>query len=147
ETVASLVVFERGIPKKADYRQFKIKTVAGIDDFASMAEVVGRRYRRLLAEQKRLPDLILIDGGKGQLAAAQQALQAVMRHAGARTAMEMAALAKREEELFLPERTEPVRLPSDSPALHLVQHVRDEAHRFAVTFHRLRRGKRFLALT
>ncbi len=174
ETVASLVVFERGLPKKSDYRKFKIKTVQGIDDFASMGEVVGRRYRRLLNEGRPLPDLILIDGGKGQLGAAQQALYAAFASqgssvkpsknpdglsavpestdrapvpaltAGTRGKIPMASLAKREEELFVPDRSESIRLSKDSPALHLVQHIRDEAHRFAITFHRQRRAKRFL---
>jgi len=170
ETVASLVVFERGVPKKEDYRKFKIKTVRGIDDFASMGEVVGRRYRRLVAEGKMLPDLVLIDGGKGQLSAAAEAIKNVIpggRQPGihhpvnnmdgsptealgddnskqARLPFALAALAKREEELFLPDRSDSVRLAADSPALHLVQYVRNEAHRFAITFHRLRRAKRFL---
>jgi excinuclease ABC subunit C len=136
ETVASMVAFERGEPKKSDYRKFKIKTVQGIDDFASMAEVVGRRYRRLIAEKKPLPDLILIDGGKGQLSAACGAL--------GQTRIAIASLAKQEEELFLPDREDSIRLPKDSAALHLVQRVRDEAHRFAITFHRQRRAKKFL---
>ena len=140
ETVASMVAFERGEPKKADYRKFKIKTVRGIDDFASMAEVVGRRYRRLFAEKKPLPDLVLIDGGKGQLSAAHKALSEAI----GRAAPPVASLAKEEEELFLPDKSESLRLPKDSAALHLVQRVRDEAHRFAITFHRQRRAKRFL---
>ena len=140
ETVASMVVFERGEPKKSDYRKFIIRTVQGIDDFASMAEVVGRRYRRLIKERKRLPDLILIDGGKGQLSAAREAL---IKEVG-KTLPPLASLAKRDEELFLPDRGDPVVLDKDTPALHLVQAVRDEAHRFAITFHRLRRGKRML---
>jgi excinuclease ABC subunit C len=142
ETVASLVVFEHGVPKKDDYRKFIIRTVPGIDDFASMAEVVGRRYRRLVAERRPLPGLVLIDGGKGQLSAASGALESVLGPAYKRLAI--AALAKREEELFLPDREAPFLLPKDSPALLLVQHVRNEAHRFAITFHRLRRGKRLL---
>ncbi|MFA5974806.1 MAG: excinuclease ABC subunit UvrC [Elusimicrobiota bacterium] len=141
ETVASLVVFERGVPIKSEYRKFKIKTVRGIDDFAGMGEVVGRRYRRLRAEQRPLPDFILIDGGKGQLSAARNAIRSALRK-GPLPAM--AALAKREEEVFLPDQDIPVSLPKDSAALLLLQRVRDEAHRFAVTFHRLRRAKRFL---
>jgi excinuclease ABC subunit C len=155
ETVASLVVFERGVPKKSDYRKFKIRSVQGIDDFASMAEVVGRRYRRLLAEDRPLPDLILIDGGKGQLSAAQEALYRAFAgqppaSTGERRATKrlpdipMASLAKREEELFVPGRAEPIRLTAESPARQLVEHVRNEAHRFAITFHRQRRSKRFL---
>lgn len=142
ETVASLVTFEGGKPKKDDYRKFKIKTVKGIDDFASMGEVVGRRYRRLLMEGKPLPNLILIDGGKGQLSAACEALRSVMGSAFKK--LSVAALAKREEELFLPEQSDPIVLPQDAPASLLVQHVRNEAHRFAVSFHRLRRAKRML---
>jgi len=141
ETVASMVAFERGEPKKEDYRKFKIRTVRGIDDFASMGEVVGRRYRRLRDENRKLPDLVLIDGGKGQLQAAQKAIRQVLDSARIPA---MASLAKREEELFLPDHEHSVRLPLDSPAMHLVQHVRDEAHRFAITFHRQRRAKRFL---
>jgi len=140
ETVASMVSFDRGQPKKSEYRKFIIRTVEGIDDFASMAEVVGRRYRRLQKEEKTLPDLILIDGGKGQLSAAQETLQTIL----GRGTPALASLAKREEELFLPDRTTSILLEKDSPALHLVQAVRDEAHRFAITFHRLRRGKRML---
>jgi excinuclease ABC subunit C len=147
ETVASLVVFERGVPKKSDYRKFKIKTVAGIDDFASMGEVVGRRYRRLRAEERPWPDLILIDGGKGQLSSAHQALREALKDLKPRPDIPMASLAKREEELFLPDREDSIRLAVDSAALHLVQFVRDEAHRFAITFHRQRRAKRFLGRT
>ncbi len=143
ETVASMVVFERGEPKKSDYRKFKIKTVTGIDDFASMGEVVGRRYRRLRDEGLALPDLILIDGGKGQLSAAQSAIRKVLDSS---RIPPMASLAKREEELFLPDQSTSVVLPKDSVALHLVQRIRDEAHRFAITFHRLRRGKQFLGI-
>ena len=142
ETVASMVVFERGQPKKSDYRKFIIRTVQGIDDFASMAEVVGRRYRRLKKESKPLPDLILIDGGKGQLSAAQDAL---IQEVG-KPFPPLAALAKREEELFLPHQETAILLDKDTPALHLVQAIRDEAHRFAITFHRLRRGKRMLGI-
>ncbi len=137
EKVASLVSFVRGKPYKDGYRKFIIKTVDGIDDFKSMAEVVGRRYERLSNEGKPFPDLILVDGGKGQLSAALKALA----DKGIKK-IPMAALAKEEEEIFLPGRFDSLRLPNDSPALLLLRHVRDEAHRFAVTFHRLRRGKR-----
>lgn len=146
-TVASLVVFERGLPHKRDYRRFKIRTVLGIDDFASMGEVVGRRYRRLARDKQVLPDLVLIDGGKGQLSAAVASIQAAFRKESGNTRalpFSIASLAKREEELFLLDEREPVRLPKESPALHLVQHVRDEAHRFAISYHRLRRSKEFL---
>jgi excinuclease ABC subunit C len=137
DQVASLVVWEAGRPKRSDYRRFKIRTVEGNDDFASMAEVVGRRYARLLKEGKTLPDLVLIDGGKGQLSSALAVLERLgLGH------LRVASLAKREEEIFLDVRSGPVRLPHDSPVLHLVQRIRDEAHRFAITFHRRLRSKR-----
>lgn len=136
ETVASLVCFDRGHPNKSAYRKYKIKTVAGVDDFASMAEVVGRRYRRVKAESLPWPDLILIDGGAGQLSAAQRALAEVTDRN-----IPMASLAKRDEEVYQPGRANPLRLPRESPGLQLLQRVRDEAHRFAITFHRSRRDK------
>jgi len=137
EPVASMVVFERGKPFKDDYRKFKIKTVAGQDDFAMMGEVVARRYKRLKDEGRRLPDLILIDGGKGQLGAAVKSLSELKLGK-----IPIVSLAKQEEEIFVPGRSQSIRLPKDSPALHVLQAVRDEAHRFAVSFHRLRRTKR-----
>jgi len=137
ETVASMVAWEGGRPKRSDYRRFRVKTVDGVDDFASMKEVVGRRYSRLLKEGKNLPDLILIDGGKGQLSAAVDALTALDV-----TSVPIAALAKKEELLFLPGRAGPVAIDHHSPILHLVQRVRDEAHRFAITYHRSLRRKR-----
>lgn len=136
ETVASMVCFDRGRANKSAYRKFKIKTVPGVDDFASMAEVVGRRYRRVKEEKLPWPDLILIDGGPGQLSAAGRAFAEVTDRR-----VPLASLAKREEEVFLPGRKDPVRLSKDSPALQLLQRVRDEAHRFAVNFHRSRREK------
>src|SRR6185503_18697202 len=140
DVVASMVVFEDGLSKKSDYRKFRIKGLGGLpDDFASMREVVGRRYRRLLEEGKELPDLVLIDGGKGQLGAAMEALAELgIGH------QPVASLAKREEAIFLPGREEPVVLPRSSPVLQLVQRVRDEAHRFAVGFHRKTRAQRTL---
>jgi excinuclease ABC subunit C len=140
ETVASLVVFEKGIAKKSDYRKFIIKTVTGVDDFASMREVVGRRYRRLEREGTAWPDLILIDGGPGQLSAALEALKEV---SGKRQAI--ASLAKEEEEIYLPDRPQPLRLAKDSPALQLLQRVRDESHRFAIACHRKKHGKSLLS--
>ena len=134
--MASLVCFDRGHPNKSAYRKYKIKTVAGVDDFASMAEVVGRRYRRVKAESLPWPDLILIDGGAGQLSAAQRALAEVTDRN-----IPMASLAKRDEEVYQPGRANPLRLPRESPGLQLLQRVRDEAHRFAITFHRSRRDK------
>lgn len=140
ETVASLVVFEKGKPAKNHYRKFKIRTVQGVDDFASMREVVGRRYKRVREEGLPWPDLILIDGGAGQLSAALEALKAL---GGRRPPV--ASLAKQEEEIYLPDQQEPLKLPKDSPALHVLQHIRDESHRFAVSFHRQRRGKTLLS--
>jgi excinuclease ABC subunit C len=140
DVVASMVVFEDGLPRKSDYRTFRVRSLSGTpDDFASMREVVGRRYRRLLEEGKDLPDLVLIDGGKGQLGAAMEALAELgVGH------QPLASLAKREELIFLPGRDEPIALPRASPVLQLVQRVRDEAHRFAVGFHRKTRARRTL---
>jgi len=134
--VASMVVWDGGAMKKSDYRKFIVRTVLQNDDFASMREVVGRRYRRLQAEKEALPDLILIDGGIGQLHAAAAALEDL-----GIINQRMAAIAKKEEILYaLGREDEPVALDHHSPALHLVQQIRDEAHRFAVGFHRSRRS-------
>jgi excinuclease ABC subunit C len=138
DVVASMVVFEGGLPRKSDYRKFHVKSVSGApDDFAAMREVVGRRYRRLLEEGKDLPDLVLVDGGKGQLGAAAAALDEL-----GLGDQPVASLAKREEVLFVRGREEPIALPRSSPVLQLVQRVRDEAHRFAVGFHRQARSSR-----
>ena len=138
ETVASMVVWEDGKMKKSDYRKFIIRTVEGVDDFASMREVVTRRYKRLQDEKKPLPSLILIDGGLGQLHAAAEALDALEI-----INQPLAAIAKREEILYVyGQESEPVALDHHSPVLHLIQLIRDEAHRFAVTFHRKRRQMR-----
>src|SRR6266446_9712365 len=135
ETVASMVVWEDGKMKKSDYRKFIIRTVEGVDDFASMREVVTRRYKRLQQEEKPMPSLVLIDGGLGQLHAAAQALESLEI-----INQPLAAIAKREEILYVfGQEDEPVVLDHHSPVLHLVQMIRDEAHRFAVTFHRKRR--------
>ncbi len=135
--VASMVVWENGRMKKSDYRKFIVKTVPQNDDFASMREVVGRRYRRLLDEKKRFPDMILIDGGIGQLHAAADALAQLEV-----INQPLASIAKREEILYVYGREgEPVALDHRSPVLHLIQRIRDEAHRFAVTFHRARRTR------
>jgi excinuclease ABC subunit C len=137
-----MVVFQGGRPAKDQYRRFKIKTVEGSDDFASMAEIIRRRLERLKSGDEKFaqaPDLILVDGGKGQLAAAV----AIMEELGVGTELPdipVRALAKREEEIFEPGRPEPVVLRRDSPELHLLQRVRDEAHRFALTYHRKLRG-------
>jgi excinuclease ABC subunit C len=140
ETVASMVVWEDGKMKKSDYRKFIIKTVEGVDDFASMREVVTRRYKRICEEIKRdgkstMPSLVLIDGGLGQLHAAAQALEALEV-----INQPLASIAKREEIIYVNgQEDEPIALDHHSPVLHLVQMIRDEAHRFAVTFHRKRR--------
>jgi excinuclease ABC subunit C len=137
DTVASLVWFENGRAKRSEYRKFKIATVEGVDDFASMREVVHRYFARRVAEEKPLPDLVVIDGGKGQLNAATQAL-----HDLGLGEMPVVSLAKKEEELFVPGRSESIRLSRRSPGLRLVQQARDEAHRFALTFQRKRRAVR-----
>ena len=137
DTVASCVWFQNGRPYRAEYRKFKVKSVEGIDDFASMNEVVSRYFTRRREEDKPLPDLVVIDGGKGQLNAAHAALDAI-----GLGAMPIASLAKREEEVFLLGRGDPLRLSRRSPALRVLQQARDEAHRFAVTFQRKRRSMR-----
>jgi len=140
DVVASMVVWEAGKMKKSDYRKFIVRNSPTNDDFASMREVVGRRYRRLQEEQKALPDVILIDGGLGQLHAAAEALENL-----GIINQPMAAIAKKEEILYvLGREDEPIALDHHSPALHLVQQIRDEAHRFAVSFHRSRRSGREL---
>lgn len=133
--VASCVVWEAGKMQRSRYRRFKIKTVEGIDDFAAMAEVVGRRIRRLSEEGGDLPDLLLIDGGSGQVNAAQRALLGVLADPPP-----VAGLAKREERIFKPGGGAPILLPKDSPALHLLQQIRNEAHRFALAYHRASRS-------
>lgn len=140
DPVASMVSFVDAKPRKSEYKRFNIKTVKGPDDFASMKEVVARRYSRVKKEKQQPPDLILIDGGKGQLNAALEALREIdfLDH------VEVAGLAKRLEEVFLPGKSDPVMIPKTSPALKLLQSARDEAHRFAITFHRKKRGKRTL---
>lgn len=137
DTVASCVWFENGRAKRSEYRKFKVETVQGIDDFKSMHEVVGRYFRRRLEEQRPLPDLVVIDGGKGQLNAAKEAIDAV-----GLSELPMISLAKREEEVFVVGRSESVRISRRSPALRMLQQARDEAHRFAVTFQRKRRAVR-----
>jgi excinuclease ABC subunit C len=138
ETVASMVVWEDGKMKKSDYRKFIIRTVEGVDDFASMREVVTRRYKRVQQEEKPMPSLILIDGGLGQLHAAAAALESLEI-----INQPLAAIAKREEILYVyGQEKDPIALDHHSPVLHLIQLIRDEAHRFAVTFHRKRRQMR-----
>ena len=137
EPVASMVVCRDGIMSRRDYRKFKIRSISGPNDFEAMREVVSRRYRRLQEEETDQPDLILVDGGKGQLHSAFQALSQLGLEE-----TPLAAIAKREEIIFVQGQEDPVRLGPASPALHLVQEIRDEAHRFAVTFHRKRRSMR-----
>jgi excinuclease ABC subunit C len=156
-TVASMVVFVKGVPRKSDYRRFKIQGVKGQDDFASMQEVLRRRFKRMqdagyqVTESpgqkdeynawSLLPNLVIVDGGKGQLNAAL----AVLDEFELRDALAIAGLAKREEELFVPGQSEPVILPRSSQGLFLVQRIRDEAHRFAVGYHRKLRSKHGIA--
>ncbi len=138
ETVASMVVWENGAMKKSDYRKYLVRTVTGVDDFASMREVVARRYARVQNEKGKMPGLVLVDGGIGQLHAAAEALESLQI-----THQPLAALAKREEVLYVyGQEDAPIVLDRRSPVLHLVQSIRDEAHRFAVTFHRKRRQMR-----
>jgi excinuclease ABC subunit C len=142
ETVASCVVFVDGAPSKADYRRFNIRGITGGDDYAAMRQALERRYRRLVAGEGKMPDLLLIDGGPGQLATAA----AILGELGV-SGPAVAGVAKGPdrrpgmEQLFLLGQERPLILPADSPALHLVQQIRDEAHRFAITGHRQRRGK------
>ncbi len=135
EGVASVVVFERGAPAKSEYRRYRIRTVQGTNDFASIAEVVRRRFERRAEEGEPLPDVLLIDGGRGQLAAAMEVLKEL--HLDER--IPAIGLAKREEEVYLPDRAEPLKPNKNAPPMLLLRAVRDEAHRFAVTYHRTRR--------
>src|SRR5262245_7785328 len=149
DTVGSMVVFEDGLPKRSDYRRFEIKGVPGQDDFASMEEMLTRRFSRLLREQGRPagtrrrfaypPALVVVDGGRGQLGVASQVLERAGLHIPA------IGLAKRLEEVYFPDRPDPLIIPRGSEALFVLQHIRDEAHRFAITYHREKRGKRALA--
>ncbi len=138
QAVGSMVSFFNGKPDKHHYRRFRIRTVEGIDDFRMMAEVVRRRYTRLKNEGLAYPDFIMIDGGKGQLAAAVNALKELQ------ASIPIMALAKQQEEIFIPRKRHPIRLPKDSLGLKLLQRVRDEAHRFAITYHRNLRTKKLL---
>ncbi len=135
--VASCVVFRNGKPSKKDYRHFNIKTVVGPDDFASMKEVLTRRYTRLVEEGEELPQLVVVDGGKGQLSAAVEALDAM----GLRGVIAVAGIAKRLEEIYFPGDSIPLYIDKNSETLRVVQHMRDEAHRFGITHHRNRRSK------
>jgi excinuclease ABC subunit C len=135
--VAACVVFKDGKPSKKDYRHFNIKTVTGPDDFASMEEVVYRRYKRLLKEEEPLPQLIIIDGGKGQLSSALKSLDLL----GLRGKIAIVGIAKRLEEIYFPGDSIPLYLDKKSESLKIIQHLRNEAHRFGITFHRNKRSK------
>ncbi|MDZ7820734.1 MAG: hypothetical protein U5N26_02345 [Candidatus Marinimicrobia bacterium] len=136
ETVASMVYFENGDPKRSKYRKFTIRSVERPDDYESMREVIGRRYRRLMNENALLPDLILVDGGKGQLNAAKTVLDGLGLNN-----IPVIGLAKRLEEVFVPGYSQAQNIPKGAPALILLRRIRDEAHRFAIRFHRSKRGK------
>lgn len=138
--VAACVVFKNGLPSASEYRHFNIKTVVGPDDFASMKEIVHRRYKRMLEEDRDLPDLIVIDGGKGQLSAAIEALESL----NLRGNIPVIGLAKKLEEVFFPGDTYPILLDRNNPGLLLLQHIRNEAHRFGITHHRNKRSNSFL---
>ncbi len=134
--VSAMVCFRNGIPSKDDYRHYNVKTVVGINDFATMKEVVYRRYRRLVDEEKPLPQLVIIDGGKGQLSSAMESIKEL----GLIGAMTVVGLAKNEEEIFFPGDSQSIKLPWDSESLKLIRRVRDEVHRFGITFHRKKRS-------
>jgi len=138
DPVGSMICFVDARPRKSSYKRFHIKTVEGPDDYASMREVVTRRYQRVMKEKEQVPDLIVVDGGKGQLNAAIEALKEIGFYGNC----DIVGLAKRLEEVFVPDRSDPVMIPKTSSALKLLQKVRDEAHRFAVNFHRKKRSKR-----
>ncbi|MFO8000129.1 MAG: excinuclease ABC subunit C, partial [Marinilabilia sp.] len=138
--VAACVVFKNGKPAKKEYRHFNIKSVEGPDDYASMEEVVFRRYNRLINEDQPLPQLVVIDGGKGQLGAAVKAL----RELGLTDRVAIIGIAKRLEEIFYPGDSVPLYLDKNSPSLKLIQNLRNEAHRFGITFHRNKRSGSFL---
>ena len=135
--VSAMVCFRDGVESKKDYRHYNVKTVQGINDFATMKEVVYRRYKRLLDEQQSLPQLVIIDGGKGQLGAAMESVTEL----GLAGMMTVVGLAKNEEEIFFPGDSESIKLPYSSDSLHLVRRIRDEVHRFGITFHRQKRSK------
>ena len=138
ETVASMVVWEKGAMKKSDYRKFQVKTVTGVDDFASMREIIHRRYKKLSEEKKPMPSLVLIDGGLGQLHAAADALTEL-----GLTTQPLASIAKREEIIYVHgQEDDPIVLDRRSPVLHVIQKIRDESHRFAISYHRKRREMR-----
>jgi excinuclease ABC subunit C len=140
EAVGSLVKFIDGKPFRSGYRRFRIKTVKGIDDYAMIAEVVNRRYKYALRGEELWPDLVLIDGGLGHLRAAEKALKAMEA-----PPVKIASIAKKQEDIYIQDAGEPLKLPARSPALRLLQYVRDEAHRFAQHYHHILRGKKMLS--
>ena len=135
--VAAMVCFKDGLPSKNDYRHYNVKTVTGINDFASMKEVVYRRYKRLIEEQSPLPQLIIIDGGKGQLSAALESIRLL----GLEGKLTLVGLAKNEEEIFFPGDSASLKLSWNSDSLKLIRRIRDEVHRFGINFHRNKRSK------
>ncbi len=135
--VSAMVYFKNGLPSKSDYRHFNVKTVEGVNDFATMKEAVYRRYKRLKEEEKQFPQLVIIDGGKGQLSAANEAIQEL----GLSGEMTLTGLAKNEEELFFTGDTASLKLPFNSEELKLIRRIRDEVHRFGITFHRKKRSR------
>ena len=135
--VASCVVFRNAKPAKKEYRHYNIKTVEGADDFATMREVVTRRYSRLIQEGEELPQLLIVDGGKGQVSATLEALEGI----GLRGQMSVVGIAKRLNEVYFPGDSVPLYIDKNSETLHVIQRLRDEAHRFAITFHRKQRSK------
>jgi len=136
--VGSMIYFYKGLPKKSEYRKFRIKTVSGVDDYAMMREIVRRRYSRILKESGKLPDLILIDGGKGHLSAACDELEKLGLFK-----LPIVSIAKEFEKLYMKSRKDPIVLPPESKALHLLQRIRDEAHRFAISYHKRLLSKRY----
>jgi excinuclease ABC subunit C len=140
QPVAACVVFKNGKPNSKEYRHYNIKTVEGPNDFASMEEVVYRRYKRLLDEQKSLPQLVIIDGGKGQLSSAVSAIDKL----NLRGKMSIIGIAKKLEEIYFPDDSVPIYINKNSQTLKVIQHLRDEAHRFGITFHRDKRSKAFI---
>src|ERR1044071_5489536 len=135
--VSAMVCFKGGVPSKSDYRHYNVKTVEGINDFATMKEVVYRRYSRLLKDDQPLPQLVIIDGGKGQLSAAMESIADL----GLTGKMTVVGLAKNEEEIFYPGDKESIKLSWDSESLKLIRRIRDEVHRFGINFHRQKRSK------
>ncbi|MCX5680391.1 MAG: excinuclease ABC subunit C, partial [Candidatus Omnitrophica bacterium] len=136
--VGSMIYFYKGRPKNGEYRHFRIKTVSGVDDYAMMREIVGRRYSRMMKEGRCLPDLILIDGGKGHLGAACGELEKL-----GISKVPVIGIAKEFERLYVKDKKDPIILPKESKALHLLQRIRDEAHRFAISYHKRLMSKRY----